>query len=70
MSKRFGDAFDELSMKKKGPGSDFMGHFERLKKDFGVDTIDTTYEMTLNMRSSDFDPKYYDDADGVVLISG
>lgn len=69
MSERFGPAFDAIPAKKKGPGSNFMRHFEVLKRDFGHDSEDTTHELELSMRSSQVDPRYYDEDEGTVIIS-
>lgn len=69
MSDRFGSAFDDLPLKRKGPGSVFMNHFESLKKDFGVDLDETVHELTLNLQSSDVDTRYYDADDDAVLLT-
>lgn len=69
MSERFGPAFDTLPAKKKGPGSAFMGRFEVLKRNFGIESEDTTHELELSMRPSQVDPQYYDEDEGAVIIS-
>jgi hypothetical protein len=70
MSERFGPAFDALSAKRKGPGSTFMRYFEALKRNFGLDSEDTTHELELpGIRSSQVDPQYYDEEEGTVIIS-
>jgi hypothetical protein len=70
MSERLGPAFDALPAKRKGPGSTFMGYFEVLKRNFGLDSEDTTHELELlGIRSSQVDPQYYDEDAGVVIIS-
>ncbi|KAH8702220.1 Hsp70 family protein [Talaromyces proteolyticus] len=69
MSERFGTAFDALPAKRIGPGSAFMRRFEALKRNFGLDTEDTTYELPLNIRSSQVAPEYYDEEEGSVIVS-
>ncbi|RAO68865.1 uncharacterized protein BHQ10_004877 [Talaromyces amestolkiae] len=69
MSERFGPAFDKLPMKRKGPGSTFMSCFERIKRNFGHNSEDTTHDIEFPMRSLEVDPQYYDDDDQAVIIS-
>ncbi|KAL4948273.1 hypothetical protein BDW69DRAFT_199012 [Aspergillus filifer] len=69
MSERFGEAFDKLPMKRKGPGSEFMRRFETLKRDFGVSDEQTIHELPLNMDVDDPDPKYFDVDERMVIIS-
>ncbi|KAI1990676.1 hypothetical protein LOZ53_003137 [Ophidiomyces ophidiicola] len=70
MSKRFGDAFDRLPLKLKGPGSEFMNAFERIKQDFGYSTVgDEIYELPLDMSTEDALPKYFDEDERLVKIS-
>ncbi|KAL5045389.1 hypothetical protein BDW71DRAFT_215236 [Aspergillus fruticulosus] len=69
MSERFGEAFDKLPMKRKGPGSEFMRRFETLKRDFGVSDERTIYELPLNMTVDNPDPKFFDEDERMVLLS-
>lgn len=69
MSKRFGAAFDNLPIKRKSPGSDFMKKFEIIKRDFGHSDEDTTFELPLNMTLQDPDPDYFDEEERLVIIS-
>ncbi|KAL4919680.1 hypothetical protein BDW62DRAFT_199691 [Aspergillus aurantiobrunneus] len=69
MSRRFGDAFDSLPMKRKSPGSEFMRKFEIIKRDFGHSDEETTFELPLNMTVSDPDPEYFDEEERLVFIS-
>ncbi|KAL4733033.1 hypothetical protein BDV11DRAFT_200880 [Aspergillus similis] len=69
MSERFGEAFDKLPMKRKGPGSEFMRRFETLKRDFGVSDEQTVHELPLNMTLDEPDPRYFDEDERMVLIS-
>lgn len=36
MQRRFGQAFQEIEMKRKGPGSRFMNSWEGIKRSFGT----------------------------------
>ncbi|KAL3430242.1 hypothetical protein BDV09DRAFT_202347 [Aspergillus tetrazonus] len=69
MSERFGEAFDKLPMKRKGPGSEFMRRFETLKRDFGVSDEQDVHELPLNMTLDNPDPKYFDGDERMVIIS-
>lgn len=69
MSERFGNAFDEVPLKRKGPGSEFMKKFELVKRDFGFNKEDKIHELTLRMKLEDPDPKFYDDDEYSVLLS-
>ncbi|KAL4942784.1 hypothetical protein BDV06DRAFT_211602 [Aspergillus oleicola] len=69
MSERFGEAFDKLPMKRKGPGSEFMRRFETLKRDFGVSDEQTIHVLPLNMTIDDPDPKYFDEEERIVMVS-
>ncbi|GIJ81658.1 hypothetical protein Asppvi_000157 [Aspergillus pseudoviridinutans] len=69
MSDRFGDAFDNLPTKRKGPGSEFMKKFEIIKRDFGNSDEETTFELPLNMTVANPDPEFFDEEERLVLIS-
>ncbi|KAK6828704.1 hypothetical protein RU639_003752 [Aspergillus parasiticus] len=69
MSDRFGDAFDNLPMRRKGPGSEFMKKFEIIKRDFGSSDESTDFELPLNMTVPDPDPAYFDDEERLVILS-
>ncbi|KAG5305456.1 Hsp70 family protein [Histoplasma capsulatum G186AR] len=69
MSDRFGDAFDNLPMKRKGPGSELMNKFEVIKKDFGHSNDPTIFELPLNMNAPHAKPEYFDDEERIVLLS-
>ncbi|PGH03861.1 hypothetical protein GX51_03849 [Blastomyces parvus] len=69
MSDRFGDAFDNLPMKRKRPGSEFMNKFEVIKKDFGHSNEPTTFELPLNMNAPYAKPGHFDDEERMVLLS-
>jgi hypothetical protein len=69
MSERFGTAFDEIPLKRKGPGSEFMKKFELVKRDFGFSREDKVNELPLRMKLKDPDDKFYDDEESFVLLS-
>ncbi|KAL4901109.1 hypothetical protein BDW74DRAFT_88294 [Aspergillus multicolor] len=69
MSERFGEAFDKLPMKRKGPGGEFMKKFETLKRDFGVSDEETIFELPLNMTVDDPDPRYFDEEERLVIVN-
>jgi hypothetical protein len=69
MSERFGNAFDEVPLKRKGPGSEFMKKFEHVKRDFGFSKEDKVNALLLRMKLKDPDPKFYDEEESWVLLS-
>ncbi|EEP81902.1 conserved hypothetical protein [Uncinocarpus reesii 1704] len=70
MSERFGDAFKNLPLKRRGPGSDFMRAFEQIKEDLASsDYREEVYELPLDMSLAEPDPRYFDDDERLVKIS-
>ncbi|KAF3480439.1 heat shock 70 kDa protein 12A [Arthroderma uncinatum] len=70
MLERFGDAFRDLPLKTKGPGSDFMDEFEKIKHDFGYsESGDENYELPLDISLSDPDPKHFNCDERLVILS-
>ena len=69
MSDRFGDAFDNLPMRRKGPGSEFMKRFEIIKRDFGHSDEESVYELPLNMTVEDPNPDHFDEEERLVIIN-
>lgn len=69
MSERFGDAFDTLPMKRKGPGSEFMKKFEVVKRDFGNSDEERFFELPINMPIEDPNPAHFDDEERLVIIN-
>ncbi|KAI9890244.1 MAG: hypothetical protein M1814_004279 [Vezdaea aestivalis] len=68
LSERFGDAFDSLPAKRKGPGSRLMNSFELVKHDFGWTTEMKTHEIgPLNMDVED--TFFYDSDEGSIKLS-
>lgn len=70
MLKRFGDAFRDLPLKLKGPGSNFMSAFDRIKQDFGSSNVEESYELPLDMSLENPNSEYFDDDERLVRISG
>ncbi|KAL4900219.1 hypothetical protein BDW74DRAFT_182974 [Aspergillus multicolor] len=69
MRRKFGKAFTDLSRIKTAPGSHFMNQFERIKRDFGHDSENTTYDLPLRMGTTTADPAYFRADEGQVVIS-
>ncbi|KAL3480533.1 hypothetical protein BJX99DRAFT_266451 [Aspergillus californicus] len=69
MRSKFGKSFDNLPRKRTAPGSEFMNKFEIIKRDFGYDSEEITYELPLNMTLADADPKYFNEDERLVMIS-
>lgn len=68
MSNTFGDAFRQLPFAKRGPGSNFMKEFERIKRDFGSSVLcDDTFEVTLVLDGVE-DSDNYDSQTGTVMF--
>jgi hypothetical protein len=69
MHRRFGKAFEELDMAKKGPGSRFMNSWESVKTAFKARTVDIPYEIgPLNMEGVS-NSKFYDKAENMVILT-
>ena len=69
MSARFGASFDNLPMKLKGPGSEFMRAFESVKRNFGPSDEKVNYQLPLNMKVTKRDPESFDPDERLVFIS-
>ena len=62
MRHRFGDAFNNLPVALKGPGSRFMREFEGFKKDFSENSYET-HSLNLvmpDLNHSTVEPSKYD----------
>lgn len=69
MSCRFGQDFDKLPAKKKGPGSRFMKEFESLKRDFGGQrNAQMKFEVPLVMKGVAYS-EYYDEEECMVKLT-
>ncbi|KAK3070302.1 hypothetical protein LTR53_010703 [Teratosphaeriaceae sp. CCFEE 6253] len=69
MRQRFGSAFDEIEMRRKGPGSRFMNAFESVKRGFGAQGDSLVKEIgPLNMKGVG-SSQYYDDEEGMVRLT-
>lgn len=69
LSKRFGNAFDSLPLRKRGPGSNLMKAFEQVKRDFGYSEDGHTHELPLNMSIDKPNPEHFDDDERLVLLT-
>lgn len=73
MTERFGDAFTSIPAKRKGPKSDFMEAFEKVKRDFTGKANDSSeYWLPLRLpRAEDNESyeSYYDPLDLKVKIT-
>lgn len=68
LSKRFGEAFDNIPFAQKGPGSRFMACFEMVKRDFGRN--DDREEVELSPLRLDIpDSEFYDDDERIVKLT-
>lgn len=68
MSRRFGEAYDSIEMRRKGPGSRFMNAFESAKRSFGAPGEYRDQELgPLRMEVEDSD--WYDAEEGMVRLT-
>lgn len=68
LEKRFGRAFVDLPLKRKGMGSRLMRDFEGAKRDFGFSDTSKTYRFHLPMEGVQ-DSNWYDEDDEEVLLT-
>lgn len=69
MRQRFGSAFDEIEMRRKGPGSRFMNAWESVKRGFGAQGDSMVKEIgPLNMKGVE-SSQFYDDEEGMVRLT-
>jgi hypothetical protein len=73
MRTRFGNAFNDIPQRRKGPGSEFMASFEKVKQNFGAAGFGTSedefFEVhPLNLEGV-FDPEHYDEDEAAVILS-
>ncbi|KXX73243.1 Heat shock protein SSA3 [Madurella mycetomatis] len=73
MSKRFGKSFDDVPLKRKGPGSEFMASFERAKQSFGTAGFGTSGDESFEIYPIDMqgslNPDHYDEDEAAVILS-
>jgi len=65
---RFGEAFEQVELRRKGPGSRFMQAWERVKRSFSVQAVHVMEIGPLNMRGVEAS-QYYDDDESMVMLS-
>lgn len=69
MSKRFGAAWDDIPIHRKGPGSNFMNRWETVKRQFGEEGDDRTQELgPINLKNIP-DSQWYDEEEGMVKLT-
>ncbi|KAH7411293.1 Hsp70 family protein-like protein [Cadophora sp. MPI-SDFR-AT-0126] len=69
LSNRFGADFDDVPFSRKGPGSEFMRNFERVKRDFGLKEDDDVQELGPIRLNFTPDSEYYDEDEHVIKLS-
>ena len=69
MSQRFGSAFDNIKMRRKGPGSRFMESWERIKRSFGDPGDYRTQEIGPLVMRGVGTSQYYDEDDSIVRLT-
>ncbi|KAK3897932.1 heat shock protein SSA3 [Staphylotrichum tortipilum] len=68
MKERFGEAFENVPARRKGPGSEFMSSFEKAKQSFGTTENDSFEIYPIDMQG-DFAPEAYDEDEAAVTLS-
>ncbi|KAL2164318.1 hypothetical protein VTH06DRAFT_3534 [Thermothelomyces fergusii] len=68
MEERFGSAFENVPLRRRGPGSEFMASFEKVKQSFGV-SDDVSYEVYPIDMQGTFDDEHYDPEEAAVILS-
>ncbi len=68
MTQRFGSAFENVVPRRKGPGSEFMGSFERAKQSFGTSESDSFAIYPIDMQG-EFAEEHYDEDEAAVMLS-
>jgi len=72
MSNRYGNAWTDVAMDRRCPGSRFMNEFERHKRDFG--SMNEARDMTLRLRLKGIDEAHpkcvqYDPEEGEITLT-
>jgi molecular chaperone DnaK (HSP70) len=68
MSRRFGSAFEDVPLRRKGPGSEFMASFEKAKQSFGTTENDSFEVYPIDMQG-EFGQDHYDEDEAAVILS-
>jgi hypothetical protein len=68
MTSRFGSAFEDVPLRRKGPGSEFMVSFEKAKQSFGTSENETFEVYPIDMQGG-FEQDYYDEDEAAVVLS-
>jgi hypothetical protein len=68
MTRRFGAAFENVPLRRKSPGSEFMASFEKAKQSFGTSENDTFDIYPIDLQG-DFAEQHYDEDEAAVTLS-
>jgi hypothetical protein len=69
MHERFGSAFDDVEMRRKGPGSRFMTSWESVKRGFGTQNDTKIKEIgPLSMKGVE-GSRFYDEEESMVRLT-
>jgi len=69
MHERFGRAFDDIEMRRKGPGSRFMTSWENVKRGFGTQNDMQIKEIgPLNLKGVE-SSRFYDEEESMVRLT-
>lgn len=69
MMARFGPAWDNVELREKGPGSEFMNAWESVKRQFGDQGDDFVYEVGPLIMEGVHDSARYDTHTGMVQLT-
>jgi hypothetical protein len=69
MTSRFGSSFQDVPLRRKGPGSEFMVSFEKAKQSFGTSENETFEVYPIDMQPGDWNQDYYDEDEAAVILS-
>ncbi|KAL2181474.1 uncharacterized protein P884DRAFT_281709 [Thermothelomyces heterothallicus CBS 202.75] len=68
MAERFGSAFEDVPLRRRGPGSEFMASFEKVKQSFGI-SENVSFEIYPIHMQGEFDEEHYDPEEAAVILS-
>jgi hypothetical protein len=69
MKERFGSAFTDVDMRRRGPGSHFMATWERIKRSFGEPTDYLNLELGPLVMRNVQGSEHYDDEEGLIFLT-
>ncbi|KAL2201124.1 hypothetical protein P885DRAFT_25997 [Corynascus similis CBS 632.67] len=68
MTERFGSAFENVPLKRRGPGSEFMASFEKAKQSFGTSENESFEIHPIDMQGN-LQQEHYDPDEAAVILS-